>query len=270
MPLDGVAVVRGKLVVEVVVSLAEGDESRDDVVARGVAVVEGLVAEPVGQGVDAEGGLLDEEDTQDAGVDEAALPVAPADAGDEAGEDHAHEDDGLEVVAVLPDYDGVIVQVRDVSAADALGVLLHDHPAEVGVEQALADGVRVLVSVGVSVVGAVVPRPPADGALDGAAAHGRQEDLERERCGVGGVSPQPVITWRCVSMSCREESQRRSEEHTSCDTHSGHEVVDDGPDSRLPLQRGPVGGDAAVEGDADDEDDIEPVDVLVPVLAGHG
>jgi hypothetical protein len=46
------------------------------------------------------------------------------------------------------------------------------------------------------VVGAVVPRPPADGALDGAAAHGRQEDLERERCGVGGVSPQPVITWR--------------------------------------------------------------------------
>jgi hypothetical protein len=178
MPLDGIAVIRWELVVEVVVALAEGDEGGDHVVPGGVAVVEGLVPEPVRQGVDAEGGLLDEEDAEDARVDEAAPPVAPAQAGDEAGEDHAHEDDGLEVVAVLEDDDGVIVQVGDVGAADALRILLHDHPAKVGVEEALADRVGVLVGVGIPVVRAVVPGPPADGALDGAAAHGREEDLE--------------------------------------------------------------------------------------------
>ncbi len=48
--------------VEVVVPLPEGDESSDDVVAGRVAVVEGLVTEPVSQRVDAEGGLLDKED----------------------------------------------------------------------------------------------------------------------------------------------------------------------------------------------------------------
>jgi hypothetical protein len=60
---------------------------------------------------------------------------------------------------------------------------LHDHPPDVGVEQALADAVRILGRVGVAVVGAtgglvmadlgvdlLITTPPADRALDGAAA----------------------------------------------------------------------------------------------------
>lgn len=61
-PLNGIAVVGRELVVEVVVALAEGDDRGDDVVAGGVAVIEGLVADPVREAVHAEGGLLDEED----------------------------------------------------------------------------------------------------------------------------------------------------------------------------------------------------------------
>lgn len=90
-PLDGVAVVGGELVVEVVVTLTEGDEGGDDVVAGRVAVVEGLVTEPVGEGVDAKGGLLDEPDTEDAAVDEAAEEVAPEEAAEERGEDEGGE-----------------------------------------------------------------------------------------------------------------------------------------------------------------------------------
>ena len=111
MPFNSVAVVGGELVVEVVVALSESDESGDNVVTGRVAVVERLVTEPMGQGVDAEGGLLNEEDSEDSSVDEAALPVSPSKASDEAGEDHAHEDDSLDVVAVLPDNNGVVVQV---------------------------------------------------------------------------------------------------------------------------------------------------------------
>jgi hypothetical protein len=36
-------------------------------------------------------------------------------------------------VLVLPDNNGIIVEIRDVGAADALRVLLHDHPADVRV-----------------------------------------------------------------------------------------------------------------------------------------
>lgn len=70
VPFDGIAVVRGEFVVEVVVALAERHERCDPVVARGVAVVEGLVAEPVGQGVDAKCRLLHEGCTEDTSVDE--------------------------------------------------------------------------------------------------------------------------------------------------------------------------------------------------------
>lgn len=59
-------------------------------------------------------------------------------------------------------------------------------------------------------------------------------------------------------------------ERTSCDAEAGEEVVEDGEDGRLGLQRRPVGLDAAVERDSDDERHIEPVDVLVPVGLGDG
>ena len=250
VPLDGVAVVGGELVVEVVVALAESDKSSDDVVTGAVAVIERLVTEPVGKRVDTESGLLDEEDAEDASVDEASEPVTPAETSHESREDEAHKEDDLEIVLVLPDNNGVIVEIGDVGAANSLGVLLHEHPAEVGVEQTLPDTVGVLVGVGVAVVSAVVAGPPSDGTLDGATPDGSQEDLERDRRGVGSVSPQTVVT--------------------SGDTETSSEVEGDGPDGSLQVERSPVGGDEAAHGDANDESDIEPVDVLVPVLLCQG
>merc|ERR1711881_103794 len=97
---------------------------------------------------------------EDPGVDEAAHPVTPAETADQAWEDQAHEEDDLEVVLVLPDDNGIVVQVRDVGTANSLRVLLHDHPPEVRVEQTLPDAVWVLVGVGVAVVRTVVASPP--------------------------------------------------------------------------------------------------------------
>lgn len=117
----------------------------------------------MGEGVDAEGSLLDEEDTEDAGIDEATEPVAPAKAADEHGEDDTHENDDFEVVAVLPDNDGVFIKICDVGSADAFGVLFHYHPTNVGVQEAFADRVRVLICVGIAVVGTVASSPPSNG-----------------------------------------------------------------------------------------------------------
>jgi len=79
---------------------------------------------------------------------------------------------------VLPDDDGVIVQVGDIGATNALGILLHDHPSKVGVDEAFADRVGIFVGIGVSMVGAMIPGPPSDGTFDGSPAHGGEEDLQ--------------------------------------------------------------------------------------------
>ena len=79
----------------------------------------------MGEGIHAEGSLLDEEDAKNAAVDEAAKPVVPKEAANQHGEDEAHEEDDFEVVLVLPDHDGVFVEVRDVGSTDAFRVLLH-------------------------------------------------------------------------------------------------------------------------------------------------
>jgi len=57
----------------------------------------------------------------------------------------------------------------------------------------------------------------------------------------------------------------------SCgDTKTGAEVVNDGPYGGLPKEGSPNGLDEADSGDTEDKDDVEPVDVLVPVLLRDG
>ena len=55
-----------------------------------------------------------------------------------------------------------------------------------------------------------------------------------------------------------------------CDAEAGCEVIGNSPDGRLELERYPKGLYAAAEWNADDEGNIQPVDVLVPVCTGHG
>lgn len=138
----------------------------------------------MGERVHTEGGLLHEEDTQNTGVHEATVPVTPAESGNQHGHDETHEEDDLEVVAVLPDNNRVFVEITDVGAANTLGVLLHDHPSQVGVQKTLTDGVGVLFGVGVTVVSTVVPSPPANGAFDGTTTDGSQPDTKGEGSGV--------------------------------------------------------------------------------------
>jgi len=139
-------------------------------------------------------------------------------------------------VLVLPDDDGVFVQVGDVGTADALGVLLHDHPAQMAVEKSLANAVRVLVGVGVAVVGTVVTAPPADGALNSAGADESEEDAQWQRGIVRFVCPETMVA--------------------SCNAETSPEVVYNGPKGSLPFQRCETGRDAAGERDTDDEGNL--------------
>ena len=175
--------------VEVVIAFAKGDESSNHMVAWGVAIVKRLVPKPVGKGVDAEGGLLDKEDAKDATVDETTEPIAPAKATDEHREDEAHEEYHLKVMTMLPNDDRVLIEVGDVCAANSLGVLLHQHPPKVGIEETFADGIWIFVGVGVSVMCAVITSPPSYRAFDGTPANSCKKDPEREGSRVRRVGP---------------------------------------------------------------------------------
>ena len=49
VPFDGISIIHWELMVEVVVAFTDSDKSSDDMVARGVLVVEGSVSEPVSE-----------------------------------------------------------------------------------------------------------------------------------------------------------------------------------------------------------------------------
>lgn len=65
------------------------------------------------------------------------------------------------------------------------------------------------------------------------------------------------------------ESPRGEKTRTSSDSQTSQEVVNECPDGRLPLKRRPVCGNHAVDGNSNNEGDVEPVDVLVPVVSGQ-
>lgn len=62
----------------------------------------------------------------------------------------------------------------------------------------------------------------------------------------------------------------KSWKHTSSNSKTGHEIVRDGPNCSLQLQRSPVGCNEAVNWNSNDEGNIQPVDMLVEVGSGDG
>jgi hypothetical protein len=216
---------------EVVVTLADGDERGDPVVLRGVLVVEGSLTEPVGERVDAEGRLrvkeksereegkrekrtnvVDEEKTSGTGEEETTAVVAPEKTGDESREDEAHADDEVNVPAVLPLDD---LTVREVGHVGDTGTTagLDDHPADMRPPETFLSRVRVEVGVGVAVVSAVAARPPLDGSLNGSGSSEGEEVLEREGSGVGTVSPKTMVTEGGRTRSAGETKRRRGREN---------------------------------------------------------
>ena len=131
VPLDGVAVVRRKLMVEVMIPFTKSDKSSDEMVARTVTIVERLVPKLVGKGIHTEGSLLDEEYTEDASIDEATEPVIPAETCHECWKNETHEQYHDEVMFMLPDDNHVIVEIGDIGATDSFWVLLYEHPPKV-------------------------------------------------------------------------------------------------------------------------------------------
>mmetsp|Transcript_5118 Transcript_5118/g.16228 ORF Transcript_5118/g.16228 Transcript_5118/m.16228 type:complete len:387 (+) Transcript_5118:650-1810(+) len=197
VPLDAVAVVLRELVVEVVVALTERQHGAEDAVVRRVLVGEvlrGAHEVRVRERVDEEGRVVDEDHLGERGVEVPAEPVAPAEAADERGGDDAAQHREAEVVLVLVADRPRRVEVRDVDVAEVRVVLLHEHPPDVGEEEAALGVVRVEVGVDVAVVDAVVARPPLGRALEGAAARKEHRPLQELVAVVRAVREHAVVS----------------------------------------------------------------------------
>lgn len=57
---------------------------------------------------------------------------------------------------------------------------------------------------------------------------------------------------------------------TSCDTKTSRKVIGNSPDGSLQLEGSPVCGNQAIDRKSDNQGDVQPVDVLVPVGLGDG
>lgn len=245
VPLQGVSVVRWELVVEVVVTLTEGNESGEHVVSWGSSVVEWLSTDPVSQGVDTESSLLDAEESQDTTVDETTLPVTPAKTGNDTRQHNTGENHDSQVVTMLENDDWVRGQVGDISSGFVLWVGLGQHPAHVGVPKTLSGIIWVSVGVCVSVVNSVGVGPPFDGTLHGTSTEKGEESSHGPVGIVGLVGKTSMVTGSDGNTT--QNVQEHGKRHGLHLRRSGEGVVE--PNGRHKHH----------------QHGVQPVDVLVPV-----
>ena len=79
------------------------------------------------------------------------------------------------------------------------------------------------------------------------------------------MRPKSVITCQAKLLAIDQSHNSVLWELTSCDAETSHEVVGNCPDGRLQLERCPVRCDETVDWKANDESDVQPVDMFVPV-----
>lgn len=154
IPFDGITVVHGELMVEVVVTFTDGDESGEDVVTRSVLVIERRLSEPVSEGVYAKGGVMDEDEPGSGSIKVSTFPVTPADTRDDGWDNDGHEDEEPDVVLVLPADEGVVVEIRAIGDT-GFTARLDDHPADVRPQKTVVSTIGVQVGIGITMMGAM-------------------------------------------------------------------------------------------------------------------
>jgi hypothetical protein len=161
IPPDGVPKIRGELVVEVVITLAQCNHCSDDMITGSVLVVKRCITEPVRQRVNAECGVMEEEKSGSSGIEISAPPIAPKYSRNSGWNTKAHKEDEPDIPTVLPPDNLVFAEIRDIRDT-RFAPRLDDHPANVRPQQTAMGIIRVEVRIRVPVVRAMSTRPPLD------------------------------------------------------------------------------------------------------------
>ncbi|MNO78529.1 hypothetical protein D3C76_696730 [compost metagenome] len=187
-PADAVAVVVLEQVVEVVIPLAEGEEGQDAVVPGAVAIGERLAAPDMGKGVDEEGGVMGHHHAQHPGEQQHAEQI-PMDQAEQQRDADVGGQGQCQIVPVLEGDDGIVLQIPHIAVVVVdLALVFPQHPADVGVPEAAARAVGILlVVIHVAMVAAVIGRPVQHRVLQGEGAADGEDPLQDRVCLVGLV-----------------------------------------------------------------------------------
>ncbi len=170
---------------EVVIALAIGEEGQQVIVPGAVTLGVGTAAPEMCQGINEEGDVMVNHQSQQTHQQQGTNDVAVPDAQQQR-QTQVHEGSEGHVVLVLPHHDGVALQIPGIAEVLLIGAVLAQHPAHVAEPQAATGRVGVpVVVVDVAVMAAVVGGPDQDAVLQGARAPEGKEPFE---CGVRFVS----------------------------------------------------------------------------------
>jgi hypothetical protein len=67
-------------------------------------------------------GLLNKEVAENAGIDETTDPIVPEEACNSSWEKNSHDEGDPDIVAVLPDDNWILIEIRNVGSSNAFGV----------------------------------------------------------------------------------------------------------------------------------------------------
>src|SRR2546430_1028321 len=188
--LHSIAVVALKLVVKIVVTLAESKQGHPRAVACGAAAGIRLFADRVAKRIDEKSHVLDNDDAGHSRDQETAQrggPSAPRPS-DRRGQREAGEDGDEEIVAVLPQHQPVLLQVGYLVVQARLRFQLEENPADVGVEKAFREVIRIVVLIHKFMVTAMVGGPVQDRVFESGGAKQQREQAHRParlKCSMG-------------------------------------------------------------------------------------
>ena len=193
--LHAVAVVVLKLVVEVVVALAKGEQRHQPTVARGTACRVGLAAERVAEAVDEKGHVMHGHQPRHAadqqpgqGTDAALGKIA-----NESGQPKADQQPDGHPPLVLEADKRIGLEIVDVRQGNLTTNRARHDPAHVRVKEATLNVVWIIVIVGVLVMTAMVGAPLQRRVFHGGGPKNQGQEANRPTGLEGEVGEKPVI-----------------------------------------------------------------------------
>ena len=208
--LHAVAVIVLKLVMIVMVALAEGDDRHEPRVAGAAFGRIGTIAEVVAQRIDAKGTVLKDDDARHPRNEKCAESRNPA-TPDKAKDRRKHEGDRRADpvdVTMLPKDERILLQVGHVVERRERVELEHQ-PSDVGVKETFGDAIRVFVVIDVLVVGTVFAGPEECRVFKSACAEDQREESYDPVRLEGEVRKEPMVTDRNGKSASAEHDEEK-------------------------------------------------------------
>src|ERR1700674_606907 len=161
--LHPIAIVMLKLMVIVMITFAESEESEEKRIARAALFRIGLAPDGVTGAVDEEGAMLQDDYARHAGDEESAersLPSVPKKADHRRQDEADHDRDRLDM-PVLPADQFVSLEIGYIIER-MVGVQLEKEPTDVGVKEAFRDAVGIVIMIDVLVMAPMFACPGED------------------------------------------------------------------------------------------------------------